>query len=356
MANRSAILDLSAIALSGAEVIEMLSPRTAGLPKRIATKPLALDEHDDAAIDPLKWSVTGVVNEQAFLGVNGLRVTGPAIPAFDSAGVIYKPAILASVGKMVLARAIMDHPSEFIFALQEYDFTVDIPLAPTTWTLKHLVFPQDLRNSMGLRVSPGALYWFEGGASGTEEFVAALPSKMSKVGEVYPIQVAFVFTATGWDIWAHLPGIWSEPSLVKRYVRPSSTHNTWGYSFCTNVRTADDYLHFYNLANYFRSNAMVTGARIVTSNLQDTVPVGSILLTTEDGFNASQPGTIRVRVPDYSAGLLTLAQLAEVVWGLSGKNTYEVQIEMSGDTSVLHPIRATVDDVTLPVTPTATPA
>jgi hypothetical protein len=143
---------------------------------------------------------------------------------------------------------------------------------------------------------------------------------------------------------------------VKRYVRPSSAHNTWGYSFCTNVRTADDFLHFYNLANYFRSNAMVTGARIVTSNLQDTVPVGSILLETEDGFNASQPGTIRVRVPDYSAGLLTLAQLAEVVWGLTGKNTYEVQIEMSGDTSVLHPIRATVDDVTLPAAPTATPA
>lgn len=355
MANRSAILDLSAVSLVNAEVFEMLTPRTAGLPKLFAAKPLAFDEHDDAAIDPAKWATTGAVTEQAWLGVNGLRITGPGAPAYDVAGVIYKPALLASVGRMVLARAIMDHPAEFIFALQEYAFTVDSVVLPTTWTLKYLVAPQDLRNSIGLRWAPGALYFFEGGVGGNEEFVAALPAKMSKTGEVYPLQVAFIFTQTGWDIWVHIPGVWAEPEMVKRYTRPGGIHAVYGYSFCANVRTADDYVHFYNLANFFQSNAMVTGARIVTSNLGDTVPVGSILVTTKEGYNAAQPGTVRVRVPDYGVGLYTLDQLAEIVYGLTGKHVYEVQFELNGDIAIEHPVRVTIDDVTLPATPTATP-
>jgi hypothetical protein len=354
MLQRSITLDLSAISLLNAEVIEKILPKTANLPGLIAPKPLALDEFDDAAIDPTKWSTTGVVTEQSWLGVNGLSIDGGAVPAYDQAGVIYKPPIMAGIGKVAMARVIAEHPVEYIFALQEYDFTVDSVVLPTTWTLKHLVAPQDLRNSMGLRVAPGALYWFEGGVGGNEEFVSELPVKLSKTGEVYPMQAVFAFTSTGWDIYFHIPGIWSEPRLVKTYTRPGSTHNLTGYSFCVNAYSSDERAHFYNLANFMRSNTQVNGARIITTSPGDTVPVASIQVTPRVGYNADQLGNIRVRVPDYSASLLTLEELAQVVWGLTGKQIYEVQFELNGDTALIHPVRAIVEDISLP--PAVAPA
>ena len=259
MTTRSAILDFSNVVLTGAEVLKYLTPTTLGLPEVIAVKPNPFDPCDDAVIDPAKWATTGVVTEGPFLGVDGLHIDGGALPAFDQAGVIYKPAILASIGKMITARAIVDHPVEYVFSLQEYAFTVNqIAPPPTTWTLKYLVAPQDLRNSIGVRVAPGALYFFEGGVGGNEEFVSELPSKMSKAGEIYPVQIAFIFTATGWTIWANIPGVWTEARMVKSYTRPGGTHAANGYSFCANLYTADNSLHFYDLASQFKGNTTPT--------------------------------------------------------------------------------------------------
>jgi len=354
MLQRSVTLDLSAISLLNAEVIELLNPRAAGLPALIAPKPLSLDEFDDAAIDPAKWATTGSVTEQTWLGVDGLSIDGGLTPAWDQAGVIYKPKIMPAIGKVVMARMIAEHPVEYLFSLQEYAFTVDSVVLPTTWTLKHLVAPQDLRNSIALRVAPGALYFSEGGIGGSEEFVSELPTKLSKTGELYPMQAIFVFTATGFDIYFHILGVWALPKLVKSYVRPGATHAIQGYSLCVNSYPSDERIHFFNPANFMRSNATVTGARIVTTSTSDTVPVASILVTTRTGFNADQQGNVRVRVPDYSPSLLTLAELAQVVWSLSGKQVYEVQFELNGDTALIHPIRAIVEDISLP--PAVAPA
>jgi len=348
MESRNALVDLSNLVLVDAEIISYLEPSTELVPALVAAKPDPVDPFDDASIDPAKWSTTGSVAEQAFLGVDGLTITGPTTPGYDQAGVVYKPAITSAAGKMVLARCIMDHPVEYVLSLQEYAFTVDSIVTPTTWTLKHLI-AQDLRNSMGVRVAPGALYFFEGGASGVEEFIMSLPSKPSISGEIRPIQVGFIFTATGFDIYVHLPGLWTQPVLAKQYTRPGGSHSLNGYSLCVDAYTADNDLHFYDPAYNFKSNAMITGARIVTANLNDQVVISSLLPTQQIGFNMGKTGSINVRIPDYSASLLTLDQVAQVTAKLSGKRVYPIEFELNGDAALAHPVRITVEDTGLPI-------
>jgi len=348
MESRNALVDLSNLALVDAEIISYLEPSSELVPALVAAKPDPIDPFDDVSIDTAKWATTGTITEQTFLGVDGLTITGPATPGYDAAGVIYKPAILASTGKLVLARCIMDHPVEYVLCLQEYAFTVDSIVTPTSWTLKHLV-AQDLRNSMGVRVAPGALYFFEGGNAGVEEFVMSLPSKPSKVGEVRPIQIGFIFTASGFDIYAHLPGIWTQPVLAKQYTRPGGSHSSSGYSLCVNAYTADNDLHFYDPAYNFKSNAMITGGRIVVANLNDQVVISSLLPTQRIGFNMGKTGSINVMIPDYSSSLLTLDQIAQVTAKLSGKRVYPIEFELNGDAALAHPVRIVVEDTGLPL-------
>jgi hypothetical protein len=345
--SRNSLIDLSALSLVDAEIISYLEPPAETIPSLVAAKPNAIDNHDDSTIDPAKWDTLGTVVEQAFLGVNGLTITGPSSPGYDAAGVIYKPAIAAVAGKLAMARFIMKHPVEYVVALQEYDFTVDSVVTPTTWDLKYTP-AQDLRNSMGLRVAPGALYFFEGGAPGNEEKILGLPSTPSKVSKLYPIQVGFIFTATGWDIWAHLIGLWDAPQLVKSYTRPGGTHNANGYSMCVNVHTADDDLHFYNMAYNFKSNAQVNGGRIMAANVGDSVIISSLDLVNAIGYNMGKTGTVNVRIPDYSSSLLTLDEIAQVTEKLTGKQVYSIEFELNGDAALKHPARITIEDVGLP--------
>lgn len=344
---RSALIDLKDAASVDADVLAYIRPQSEGRPAVIAAKPNAFDPHTGGVIDTTKWAVTGTVVQQAFAGINGLSIDGPATPAWDAAGVIYKPAIAAQVGRVVFARAILDRSAEWIFALQEYAFTVDSVVTPTSWSLKYTTTPQDLRNSMGLRFSLGSLYFFEGGQPGNEELVSELPGRGSASGDVFPIQVAFVFTSAGFDIYVHLPGIWAMPKLVKQYTRPGGQHAADGYSFCTNVYTADSLLHFYNLAYYFLNGVLVTGAKIITANTTDRVMIGSMLVGNQIGVNANQAGQVYVRVPDYSNVAYTLEQLAEIADHLTGKQVYDVEFELSGDAAILHPVRISIDDATL---------
>jgi hypothetical protein len=344
---RSALIDLKEAASLDADILAFIDPRSEDRPAIIAAKPNALDPHTGGVIDTTKWEPVGTVVQQDFVGIRGLSITGPATPAWDVAGVIYKPAIAAQVGRVVFARAVLDHSAEYIFSLQEYAFTVDSVATPTTWDLKYTTTPQDLRNSIGLRYSLGSLYFFEGGEAGTEELVSELPARSSLVDNVFPIQVAFVFTAAGWDIYAHLPGIWTSPKLVKQYVRPGSVHAADGYSFCTNVYTADSFLHFYNLAYYFLNGVLVSGAKIITANKSDRVMIGSMIVGNQIGVNANQNGQVYVRIPDLSSTAYTLEQLAEITTFLTSKQVYDVEFELSGDAAILHPIRISIDDVTL---------
>jgi hypothetical protein len=344
---RNALVDISALSLVDAEVISYLEPPAETIPKQVSAKPAAIDNHDDASIDTAKWDTLGTVVEQAFLGVNGLTITGPGSPGYDQAGVIYKPAIAAVTGKLVLSRFIMEHPVEYVVALQEYDFTVDNVVTPTTWDLKHTP-AQDLRNSMGLKVAPGALYFFEGGELGVEEKILGLPSTPSETGKIYPIQVGFIFTATGWDIYVHLIGLWDAPQLVKSYVRPGSSHNADGYSLCVNVHTADDDLHFYNMANNFKSNAQVNGGRIMAAGVGDSVIISSLELEEGVGLLMGKTGSINVRIPDYSSSLLTLEEISQVTEKLTGKQVYPIEFELNGDASILHPVRISIEDIGLP--------
>lgn len=352
--NRSALVDLAGISSSQVDIQEYLVPSSEGRPKTIASKPNAVDPHDDTTIDTNKWSVTGAVTEGPYLGgSNGLIVTGPGSPDWDAAGVIYKPAISAQVGKVVFARAQAGHPMEFAFVLQEYAFTVDNVVTPLTWTLKHKVV-QDLRNSMGLLWRAGHLFFFEGGQGGTEEHLIECPWRGGKSGGPwFPIQAAFVFTATGWEIWVHLPGVWSQAVKVKEYTRPSSQHAVNGYSFCVNARTADDTLMHYNLAFNFMSSVVVTGARVVTANILDYIYPSSLQVGFAEGRQAGQPGNIRVRFPDIGTTLYDLDDLAQITQHLTGKQVYAVDFELNGDAALLHPARINIDDATLSVEATA---
>ena len=339
---RSALIDLKEAASADADILAYIDPLAEGRPAIIAAKPNAFDPHTGGVIDTTKWEAVGTVAQQAFAGIRGLSVDGPATPAWDTAGVIYKPAIGEQVGRVVFARAILDRSAEWIFSLQEYDFTG----APGSYDLKYTT-AQDLRNSMGLRYSLGSLYFFEGGEGGNEELVSELPARGSVTGDVFPIQVAFVFTQTGWDIYAHLPGIWAAPKLVKQYTRPGSVHATNGYSFCVNVYTADSFLHFYNLSYYFLNGVLITGAKVIAANETDRVMIGSMIVGNQIGVNANQVGTVYVRIPDYSTTAFTLEQLAEITDYLTGKQVYDVEFELSGDAAILHPTRISIDDATL---------
>jgi hypothetical protein len=356
MESRNALLDFSNLALSGCEVLSYLEPETEGIPAAIGTKPDPYDPFDDATIDTSKWAVTGTVTEQAFLGVDGLTITGPATPGYDQAGVIYKPAITAAVGKTVLSRYIMSHPTEFAVALQEYAFTVDSVVTPTTWTLKYLTAPQDLRNSMGLIFTLSGLFFFEGGDAGNKELLLRVPSRVSRLGEINPIQAAFVFTASGFDIYVHLPGYWDQFQLVKSYARPGGSHASDGYSLCVNAWTADDDLHFYDPASSFKSNTEVLGARILAASEQDQVVIGSMSVLNEIGTQIGGLGSVGVRIPDYSSSLLTLEDLAQVTEKLTGKNVYEVEFVLTGDAVLKYPVRVTIEDQALPLETDVTPS
>jgi len=353
---RSALVDLRYASSANVESFDLLLPTSEGKPKRFSAKPDMIDDHVDHVIDPTKWSTTGVVTEATYLGVDGLLTVDPVTPDWDAAGMIYKPAIAAQIGKMVFARAIAAHPVEVMFSLQEYDFTVDSVALPTTWTLGYKVSPQDLRNSIGLIWRAGSLYFFEGGQPGNEEFVAQAPWRGSSATATFPLQVAFIFNATGWDIWAHLPGIWDHAVLVKSYVRPGGTHCLFGYSLCINKFTADDSLLFYNMAFGFKSNALLTGGRIVTASSADYVYPSSMQFVENVGVNSSLPGNIRVRFPGLGTTLYTPAQLAQVTTKLLGRQIHEVEFELSGDVSLDHPVRINIDDATLvaPPAPQAT--
>ena len=346
---RSALLDLKEAASVDADVLAFIDPLVENRPAIIAAKPNAFDPHIGGVVDVAKWEVVGTVAQQAFVGIRGLSISGPATPAWDTAGIIYKPAIAAQVGRVVFARAVLDRSAEWIFSLQDYAFTVDDVVTPSTWTLKYATTPQDLRDSIGLRFSLGSLYFFEGGEVGNQELVSELPGRGSVVGDVFPVQVAFVFTAVGWDIYAHLPGIWTAPKLVKQYIRPGGVHAVNGYSFCTDVYTADSFLHFYNLAYYFLNGVLVSGAKVITANESDRVMIGSMIVANHIGYNANQTGAVYVRIPDYSNTAYTLQQLAEITAYLTGKQVYDVEFELSGDASILHPIRISIDDATLEV-------
>lgn len=356
MTLRNALVDLTDVVATDADILSYLEPRTYGIMKVLAPKPDSVDDFVGGVINPVLWDVTGVVTEQTWLGVDGLSITDPAAPGYDAAGVIYKPAIAPTLGKLVTCRVILDRPIEFVFSLQEYAFTVDSIVLPTTWTLKHDV-AQALGNSMGLRWAPGALYFFEGGslaAGGTEEYVSELPTKLSSATETYYLETTFIFTADGWIIYAHIPGVWAAPKMVKSYARPGGAHPANGYSLCVNKYTADDTLHFTDLSWNFKNNVAVTGGRMIAANTTDKVNIGSIAVETQQGVNAGQGGTINVRIPDYSATLLTLEELAEITLTLTGKQVYAIEFELNGDIGLVAPVRFTVDDMTLPVDATVT--
>jgi len=345
--NRSALVNMFGAASADVDVLEYLNPRIEAKPARFAPKPAMIDDHADHVIDIAKWSTTGVVTEQSFLGVDGLYTVVPTAPDWDAAGMIYKPAILAQIGKVVMARAIAAHPVEFMFCLQEFEFTVDNPLSPSAWTLGYKTTPQDLRNSMGVIWRAGSLYFFEGGQAGNEEYLGEAPWRGSSAYDKFPLQVAFVFTATGWDIWAHLPGVWASARLVKTYTRPGAGHAGRGYSFCVNKFTADDALLFYNMAFGFKSNALLLGSKILCANATDLVILSSLAVKDEQGIQAGQPGLIRVRFPDLGATLYTLAQVAQLSQKLTGKQVYSMDFELSGDAVLSHPVRITIQDATL---------
>lgn len=351
---RDALVDFSGATVVNGQILSYLKDAlgVAILPGEFAPDPLVVDPLNDTIVDPTKWATVGVgVTEAPYLGRNCIIMAGPAVPlAYDTDGVIYKPALVGNVGDMWHAKFIMTDNIEWLAGLQEYAFTVDNVVTPTTWTLKYLI-AQVPDNSTYLRFRPGRIQVVRGGSSG--QFIdisdsAWLASHPTDVSKQYPINIAFVFTRTGYQIWVHQPGVWVAAKLVHTETRSTLAPPTNGYSFCVNKYSTDSLLGFFDPSTGFRNDAVVSGGVMHCSGLLDQVQLNTLDTNFETGGVIGQNGFVTVRFPTLGPTAYTLAQVAELAAVLSDADQHPVEFLLSGDVSLKHPTRINILDNGLP--------
>ncbi len=347
---RDALVDFTGASIVNGQILSYLKDAlgVAILPGEFAPDPLVVDPLDDTVINPALWSVTGAgVTEGAYLGHDCLKVAGPLVPpAYDTDGVIYKPALLGAVGDMWHAKFIMTDNIEWLAGLQEFQYTVDSVVAPTTWTLKYGI-AQVPDNSTYIRFRPGRVQIVRGGSGGLFTDVpnsAWLASHPTDVSKQYPINIAFVFTATGYQIWVHQPGVWAAARLVHTETRSTLAPATYGYSFCVNKFTTDSTLGFFHPSTGFRNDAAVSGATMHCADILDQVQLNTMDVRHETGGIIGQNGFVTVRFPTLSPTAYTLAQVAELGAVLSDANLHPVEFLLSGDVSLKYPTRVSILD------------
>ena len=347
---RDALIDFSGASVVNGQILSYLKDAlgVAILPGEFAPDPLVVDPLNDVTIDPAKWSpVGGFVSEGPYLGRNCLIVSGPLTPlAFDTDGIIYKPAIMGAIGAMWHSKFIMTDAVEWLAGVQEYAFTVDSVVTPTTWSLKYNT-AQVPENSTMLRFRPGRIQVVRGGANGVfidipdSSWLASHPTDVSKQ---YPIHIAFVFTQTGYQIWAHQPGVWAAARLVHTETRASLVQPVNGYSFCVNKYSTDSILGFFDPSTGFRNDAVVSGCVMHCSSLLDQVQLNTLVANHETGGVIGQNGFVTVRFPTLGPTAYTLAQVAELSAVLSDADQHPVEFLLSGDVSLKHPSRINILD------------
>lgn len=347
---RDALVDFSGAVVTNGQILSYLKDAlgVATLPGEFAPDPQVVDPLDDAAIDPAKWATVGVgVSEGSYLGRNAIIMSGPAVPpAYDTDGVIYKPALAASVGDIWHSKFILTDAVEWLAGLQEYAFTVDSVVAPTTWSLKYTA-PQVPDNSTMIRFRPGRIQIVRGGSAG--QFVdvpdsAWYASHPSDVSKQYPINIAFVFTQTGYQIWVHQPGVWDAARLVHTETRSTLTQPADGYSFCVNKYTTDSFLAFFDPSTGFRNDAVVSGSVMHCATLEDQIQLNTLNVDYETGGVIGQNGFVTVRFPTLGPTAYTLAQVAELAAVLSDAHQHPVEFLLSGDVALKHPTRINILD------------
>jgi hypothetical protein len=347
---RDALVDFSGASIVNGQILSYLKDAlgVAILPGEFAPDPQVVDPLNDTVVDPTKWVAIGPgVTEGPFLGRNCIIIAGPLVPpAYDTDGVIYRPAILGTVGNMWHAKFIMSDNVEWLAGLQEYDFTG----APGTYLLKYNI-AQVPDNSTYLRFRPGRIQVVRGGASG--QFIdipdsAWLASHPTDVSKQYPINIAFVFTQTGYQIWVHQPGVWEAARLVHTENRSTLAQPTNGYSFCVNKYTTDSPMGFFDPSTGFRNDAVVSGAVMHCSSLLDQVQLNTLDVNHETGGVIGQNGFVTVRFPTLGPTAYTLAQVAELAAVLSDADQHPVEFLLSGDVSLKHPTRINILDDGLP--------
>lgn len=355
---RDALVDFSQASVVNGQILSYLEDAlgVAILPGSFSPDPVVVDPLDDAVIDATKWAmVAGGASEGPYLGHNSIQMTAPASPDYDVSGLIYKPAIPGTVGGLWHAKFIMTDNIEWLAGLQEYAFTVDSVVVPTTWTLKYKV-AQVPSNSTYLRFRPGRIQVVRGGQAGAFVDVpdsAWLASHPTDVSRQYPIHIGFVFTRTGYQIWVHQPGVWDAAKLVHTETRSSGVHPVNGYSFCVNKFTSDSTLGFYHPSTGFRTDAQVNGAVIHCATLQDLVQLNTLVADYETGGVIGQNGFVTVRFPTLGPTAYTLDQAQELAAQLGGAHQHPIEFVLAGDVALKHPTRINVLDsgLTAPVAP-----
>lgn len=347
---RSALIDFEDATVVNGQVLAYLKDAlgVAVLPGEFAPKPIVVDPLDDFILDPAKWDAKGAgVTEGPFLGRNSIIMQGPAVPpAYDTDGVIYKPAIMGSIGSLWHAKFILTDAVEWLAGLQEYAFTVS---GGPVYTLKYLA-PQVPDNSTYVRFRPGRIQIVRGGPSGqvidvlNSSWLASHPTDVSKQ---YPIHLGIVFTRTGFQIWAHQPGVWSVARLIHTEVRSTGVQPVAGYSFCVNKYTTDSALALFDPSTGFRNDTVVTGGVVKTANIDDLVQLNTLLVNYTTGGVMGQNGFVTVRFPTFGPTAYSLDQVKELAAQLSDAQMHPIEFLLSGDVSLKHPTRISVLDQTL---------
>lgn len=347
---RDALVDFSVASVSNGDIQKYLvdALAVAQLPGEFGVDPAVVDPLDNASIDPAKWSPVGAsVSEGPYLNRNCLLMDGPpATLGYDTDGVIYKPAIMGAIGGLWHAKLIMVDAIEWLVGFQEYAFTVNNVITPTTWTLKHLI-AQVPDNATMLRFRPGRIQVVRGGTAGVYVDVpnsAWLASHPTDTTKQFPIHIAFVFTITGFQIWVHQPGVWAEARIVHTETRSTGQQPTNGYSFCVNKYSTDSRLGMFHPSTGFRNDCVVSGAVIHAANVEDEIQVNTLEINSQTGGVIGQNGTILVRFPSYSPSAFTQEQVRELNTVMSGAQQYPVDFLLSGDIVVRHPTRINILD------------
>ena len=333
------IFDLRSASLVDTEVLKR-STEGASYPLQIAAKPDAFDLHNDASINTALWaSIGGGNSEGAFIGVNCIQMTGPAAPAWDTDGVIYKPALTPTVGNAIIGQVILTEGSKFAVGLQEYIFTVDDVVTPTAWTLKYDV-AQATDSSTYVLFEPGRISLIKGGSGGSTTVISDSSWMVSDAATVRPIYVAFVFSNNGYQVYVNQPMVWDAPRLIGTIVRSAGTHPVNGYSFCVDKYYSDSTLGFYGLCQAFKTAGTVSNYLIVDSTSK-VLQLNTLELNEQVGGIISQSGSVYVQFPTISPKWYTLTEVAGETTQFTGEYAYPINFKLSGDATISHPIQIT---------------
>jgi len=336
------ILDMKGKTLSDAEVLQTSDDDYEAV-LSVGPSPDAFDDHDDGAIDTDLWAASGSSNsEGALFGKDCIQIAGPASPAWDSDGVIYKPAVVPSTGSVIMGQVLVDGGGFFGIGLQEYSFTVDDVDTPTAWTLK-LNEVQTVDNSTYLVFEPGRVVIYRGGLAGERKIISDSSWVISETDIRRPIYFAFVFSTNGFQIYLNQPSVWDSYRLVHEEVRSNNTLPTEGYSLCINKNYSDNILGFYGLCSAFETEGTIdlwALAESSTSRLQ----ASSLSTNYEIGGMLGQSGSITVQIPEVSPQWQSLSTLANSNLVLTGEQAYKIRVRMAGDATINHPV--TISEVT----------